>query len=69
MGIPLNDADRRPWLKALHTLLKQKDHEGTKIILACSALKKDYRDLLRDGLETLIFIFLRGDFDLIWKKQ
>jgi gluconokinase len=48
-GIPLTDADREPWLKALHERMVQYRQKGESVILACSALKQQYRDLLEDG--------------------
>ena len=45
-GIPLDDETRRPWLGRLHTLLVE--HEETGAVLACSALKRSYRVILRE---------------------
>ena len=57
-GVPLDDADRRPWLHRLHTLLVEQSNAGGGV-LACSALKRAYRDRLRAGLEdSLRFVFL-----------
>jgi gluconokinase len=46
-GIPLGDADRRPWLAALHELVAQLVASGAPGVLACSALRQSYRDALR----------------------
>ena len=46
-GVPLTDADRAGWLAALADLLAQAREEGRPVVLACSALKRAYRDVLR----------------------
>lgn len=61
-GIPLNDKDRLPWLRNLNTLLMRNSKAGT--ILACSALKESYRQILSDNID-VIWIYLKGDFELI----
>jgi gluconokinase len=58
-GIPLTEADRGPWLVAIHDELLRRSLEGQNIVLACSALKQVYRDTLSSGL-TLKIVFLRG---------
>ena len=68
-GIPLNDDDRMPWLKNLHDLVFEQNQLGKSVIVACSALKKSYRDILRDQNPGLIFVHLDGDFDLILKRM
>ncbi|ESO02485.1 hypothetical protein HELRODRAFT_65151 [Helobdella robusta] len=45
-GVPLNDRDRYPWLLSIHHLMKQACHENSDIIIACSALKNSYRNIL-----------------------
>ncbi len=67
-GMPLDDIDREGWLKTLNLLAK--DHESSGAVIACSALKKSYRDLLKDGMGPhLDFIFLEGTFDLIKNRM
>jgi gluconokinase len=68
-GIPLTDQDRAPWLAALHDLIAGHLRAGTNMILACSALKARYRQQLREGNQGLFFVFLDGDFDLIWSRM
>jgi gluconokinase len=58
-GIPLSDADRAPWLAALHAELVRANAAGQSVVLACSALKQEYRNTLSAGLN-LTIIFLRG---------
>ncbi|MBK4716631.1 MULTISPECIES: gluconokinase [Tenebrionibacter/Tenebrionicola group] len=64
-GQPLNDEDRIPWLKALNDAAFAMQRTNKVSLIVCSALKKRYRDLLRDGNPNLSFLYLRGDFDLI----
>ncbi|MQF98691.1 MAG: gluconokinase [SAR202 cluster bacterium] len=60
---PLDDDDRRPWLQNIGKALKDKPD---KIIIACSALKKIYRDLIRETAgQDVIFIHLIGSLELI----
>jgi len=68
-GNPLNDVDREPWLAALHDLLLAHSEKGETAVLACSALKKKYREQLRAGNDTVVFVYLQGDFDLIWERM
>lgn len=60
-GTPLNDSDRQPWLQAVSDTLQS--HE--KIVVACSALKKSYRDKILAGAPTTQFIHLVGSKELI----
>jgi gluconokinase len=60
-GIPLTDDDREPWLQALHDLLATQEREGKDAVLACSALKERYRQVLRGGLRDVRFVYLKGD--------
>jgi gluconokinase len=58
-AIPLTDADRAPWLAAIHDELLRRNDAGHNVILACSALKQEYRNTLAAGL-ILTIVFLRG---------
>jgi len=65
-GIPLDDSDRAPWLAALRNAILRWNVEGEDAVLACSALKRKYRDVLRvDGVH---FVYLKGDFELIEQR-
>lgn len=64
-GVPLTDADRGPWLKDLNRRIVRVDQAGEDAVLACSALKKRYRDTLRDGISDIRFVYLCGDPELI----
>lgn len=67
-GQPLSDQDRLPWLAALHDLIRDHLREGRSLILACSALRENYREVLAAGLPTLIFVHLTGEFELIFNR-
>jgi gluconokinase len=64
-GIPLDDEDRAPWLAALHGLLAGTLQAGRHPVLACSALKRRYRETLLAGNEGIRVVYLRGSYDLI----
>lgn len=68
-GIPLDDSDRRPWLLRLRDLIREHLTQGKDAVIACSALKHNYRDVLREGNVGVKFVFLQGDFDLIWARM
>lgn len=66
-GHPLNDEDREGWLQRLNRLAKEHSSEGA--VIACSALKKKYRRLLRNDMEQGIeFIYLEGSYELISER-
>lgn len=68
-GQPLNDQDRYPWLERIRDAafsLEQKSENG---IIICSALKKQYRDLIREGNDSVKFLFLHGDFELVLQRM
>jgi len=64
-GIPLTDSDRWPWLRAIAAEIERKRSAGTSVIVACSALKRVYRDILVNGHEDTRIVYLRGDKELI----
>ena len=60
-GIPLTDDDGRPWLLAIAGQLRDAQRAGMGLVVACSALKRSYRDLLRSvGAADVRFIYLKG---------
>ncbi len=67
-GIPLTDETRKPWLLALATQLRDALASGLGVVLACSALKRSYRDMLRDGDESIRFILLTADGALLRER-
>jgi gluconokinase len=62
-GISLTDADRAPWLAVLHNAITRWNAESENVVLACSALKRAYRDELRAG--TVKFVYLKGSRELV----
>ena len=66
-GIPLNDADRAPWLAAMRKAILEWIAAGKNVALACSALKRAYRDELRPSPEVKI-IYLKGDYALFAER-
>ncbi|CBJ82841.1 gluconate kinase 2 in GNT I system,thermoresistant [Xenorhabdus bovienii str. Jollieti] len=64
-GHALNDDDRQPWLKALNDAIFAMQRTNNISLLVCSALKKNYRDMLRNGNKNLSFLYMQGDFYLI----
>lgn len=67
LGIPLDDADRAPWLRSLRQAMEQWIAKRQDRVLACSALKKSYRDRLSIGTEVK-FVYLKGSYDLIFQR-
>ncbi len=63
-GVPLTDDDRLPWLEAVIDALSA----GERPVLACSALKRVYRDRLRAGVRDLAFVYLSGDPETIGSR-
>ena len=68
-GTPLTDDDRWPWLDALNQELKTQSETARPLFLACSALRKAYRDRLAAGLPDLRFIYLKGSKELIRQRM
>jgi gluconokinase len=66
-GVPLRDEDRLPWLEKLRELIERAVESHENAVLACSALKRAYRERLRASADVK-FVFLRGDYALIAKQ-
>ncbi|HMM87691.1 gluconokinase [Bradyrhizobium sp.] len=64
-GHPLTDEDRRPWLQAIAGEIDRLAVTGERAVIACSALKRAYRDILVHGREDVRIVFLDGTQDLI----
>ncbi|MGE6109498.1 gluconokinase [Aeromonas sobria] len=68
-GTPLNDEDRAPWLERIRDAaysLEQKNEVG---VIVCSALRRRYRDQIREGNQAVQFLFLDGEYDLILARM
>ncbi|QOY96744.1 gluconokinase [Massilia sp. UMI-21] len=68
-GVPLTDAERWDWLRALRAELLTAQEEGEVAVLACSALKRSYRELLRGEDRQVCFVHLHGDRELIAQRM
>ncbi|MFR9775680.1 gluconokinase [Micromonospora sp. MS34] len=68
-GIPLDDADRWPWLRDLAAWMAARHAEGVSTVLTCSALKRAYRDVLRQGPPHVEFVHLDGAAELIRERM
>jgi gluconokinase len=69
-GIPLTDEDRRPWLEALAALVRDHHQRGESTVLACSALRRSYRDILRTAAPDETFIVhLAADPDILRERM
>ena len=64
-GLPLTDAERLPWLARLRELIERYIEEGRDAVLACSALKERYRQILLEGLPDVKLVYLRGERELL----
>ncbi|MEZ0066477.1 gluconokinase [Streptacidiphilus sp. MAP12-20] len=67
-GHPLDDQDREPWLRALGGWLGERIADGTGGVVTCSALKRSYRDLLRESCPGAFFLHLTGANELIEER-
>lgn len=64
-GQPLTDEDRAPWLRAIAERAGAASAEGCSTVITCSALKRQYRDLLRQGADATYFVHLHGSQELL----
>jgi gluconokinase len=67
-GHPLTDEDRWPWLNAIADEIARVCDRGEHVIIACSALKHAYRDVLMRGRDDVRFVFLKGTKELIAER-
>jgi gluconokinase len=67
-GIPLTDEDRWPWLKAIAEWIDKARIAGRHAVIACSALKRRYRDILIGDRENVRLVYLKGDEALIARR-
>jgi gluconokinase len=66
-GIALTDADREPWLNSIREEILKWLTEQRNVVLACSALKRLYRERLQAGSDVKI-VYLRGSYNLIFSR-
>jgi gluconokinase len=67
-GTPLTDKDREAWLRAIAKRIQKAKKTGTGLVVACSALKRSYRDVLRSAAPDVRLIFLNGPRELIAQR-
>lgn len=67
-GTPLTDTDREPWLLRVGQVAAQHREQGHPVVIACSALKVAYRDVLRRNVPDFYFVHLAGGQELIAKR-
>jgi len=68
-GEPLTDDDRWPWLEELARWTADRLAEATSTVLACSALRRSYRDVLRRPVPDTYFLHLHGAEDLLHRRM
>jgi carbohydrate kinase (thermoresistant glucokinase family) len=68
-GTPLTDADRWGWLESLAAWTAERDARGEPTIVACSALRRSYRDVLRRGGAGTFFVHATGDRHLVLDRM
>jgi gluconokinase len=64
-GQPLTDDDRWPWLRSVGAWMSGEIASGRSAVVTCSALRRAYRDVLREGRPEVVFCHLAADPDLI----
>lgn len=67
-GLPLSDGDRKPWLIKLNVELTQAINRNKSTIIACSALKESYRNLLLRGVSKYLIIYLDAEQHILKKR-
>ena len=65
-GIPLDDTDRLPWLRAVGAW--QDEHAAAGGVMSCSALRRYYRDVLREAAPDQVFVHLAGDREVVARR-
>jgi 6-phosphogluconate dehydrogenase len=69
-GVPLTDEDRASWLEALVKFINERTQVGENGVIACSALKRTYRDVLRKSDRSRVkFVYLKGSYEIILERM
>jgi carbohydrate kinase (thermoresistant glucokinase family) len=68
-GIPLDDSDRKPWLRGLADWVRHKHEQGVSTVMTCSALRRRYRDVLREGAADTCFVHLAVDRERLAQRM
>ncbi len=67
-GVPLTDEDRWPWLHELARWIAEHEAAGQSTVMACSALRHSYRDVLRQAAPGVRFLHMHGSAEVIWRR-
>ena len=69
-GTPLTDEDRVPWLQSIRDAMQQWHTQGKSVVVACSALKRSYRDLLgiSPSAKFIRLVYLKGSYNLLLER-
>ena len=67
-GVPLQDEHRWPWLKSVAAALAGDSNDNSSRVVACSTLKRAYRDTIRSACPGVHFVFLDGPIDLVMSR-
>ncbi|MFC5220307.1 gluconokinase [Streptomyces coerulescens] len=67
-GVPLDDSDRRPWLQAIGRWLHEHAMTGSGGVVTCSALKRHYRDTLREAAPSVFFLHLTAGEEVLAQR-
>lgn len=67
-GIALTDAERWPWLATLKKIIENSIAKKEHTIIACSALRRSYREYLAGYSESVRFVYLKGEYDLVRQR-
>jgi gluconokinase len=68
-GIALDDADRAPWLDAIAAWIRDTRASGERCVVACSALKRAYRERIAAGRDDVRFVYLQGAYELVARRM
>jgi gluconokinase len=66
-GVPLDDRDRIPWLNSIREAMESWDAQGRNVVLACSALKREYRRRLQINSNVKL-VYLKGSYELLRER-
>jgi gluconokinase len=67
-GVPLDDGDREPWLREIRALVDRRCERGQPAVVACSALKRRYREVLLGGTAGVALVYLRGSREILAER-
>lgn len=68
-GLPLDDEDREPWLQLVRDYVDSHIHESRQCVVACSALKQSYRDILQSGMSPqIVFVYLKTEPQVVFER-